>query len=425
MVRRPRSKRSSAGDSCCSPRLRYVPPPSSLRLDVGSRLGSIVCCGHRDLPGQPSCDSHHAILTGLAAQLHRSDQTPAILARPSPAPPLIAQRNGATATAGRAARSGPRTSGTCWPDPATCWAGSTARPTRRAGASPTGSASDRTWCCRPRRCGSAPARHADEVRTVNEVVVYDRDTTTAAGWSAPRATGARSSRSATSWPTSSAWSAVAGVRHAPCAPGPYLRVHRARAALRRPDPDLLAADEAVLAVLGHAARRLRPRRRADARPGGRGRRGEGPAGGRPDPASGRWPSWAPRCTTRRTSWPVRFTGTPATRSPATGGCCACGSRCPGCCGPAPTCPGSPPSTGSAATATTRRAFRADVRLHARRRRAELRCRSRRRCRRPRPRPAGRPGRRGRRRRCRRRRSRAVRSRPCCARSRRIRPVRPE
>jgi AraC family transcriptional regulator len=107
--------------------------------------------------------------------------------------------------------------------------------------------------------GTAPG----EVRTVNEVVVYDRDTTTYRR-GLVSAEGDRCMFVAVGDQLADELGLETGdgVRHAPCAPEPYLRMHRARAALRRPDPDLLAADEAVLAVLGHAARRLRPRRRA-------------------------------------------------------------------------------------------------------------------------------------------------------------------
>ncbi|GIF01682.1 helix-turn-helix transcriptional regulator [Paractinoplanes rishiriensis] len=106
--------------------------------------------------------------------------------------------------------------------------------------------------------GTAP----DEVRTVNEVVVYDRDTTYRRGLVS--AEGDRCTFVAVGDELADALGLEtgAGVRHVPCASESYLRVHRARAALRRSDPDLLAADEAVLAVLGHTARRLRPLRRA-------------------------------------------------------------------------------------------------------------------------------------------------------------------
>jgi AraC family transcriptional regulator len=107
--------------------------------------------------------------------------------------------------------------------------------------------------------GTAPG----EVRTVNEVVVYDRDTTYRRGLVSAEGDRCMFVAVGDQLADELGLETGDGVRHAPCAPEPYLRMHRARAALRRPDPDLLAADEAVLAVLGHAARRLRPRRRAD------------------------------------------------------------------------------------------------------------------------------------------------------------------
>jgi AraC family transcriptional regulator len=107
--------------------------------------------------------------------------------------------------------------------------------------------------------GTAP----DEVRTVNEVVVYDRDTMYRRGLVSAEGDRCTFVAVGDELADELGLNSGTGVRHAPCATQPYLRVHRALAALRRPNPDLLTADEAVLAVLGHAARRLRTRRRAD------------------------------------------------------------------------------------------------------------------------------------------------------------------
>jgi AraC-like DNA-binding protein len=110
--------------------------------------------------------------------------------------------------------------------------------------------------------GSAP----DEVRTGNEVVAYDRDTTYRRGLVSAEGDRCTFVAVGDELADELGLDSGAGVRQAPCAPQAYLRVHRARAVLRRPDPDLLAVDEAVLSLLGHAARRLgRARHRADGR----------------------------------------------------------------------------------------------------------------------------------------------------------------
>jgi AraC family transcriptional regulator len=101
-----------------------------------------------------------------------------------------------------------------------------------------------------------PAGGSAEVRTANEVVVYDPDTHYRRG--AVTADGDRCAfvtldpALADELGLSPARSRI---RHAPPDPGVYLRFQGARAALAGAVPDLLAVDEAVLATVGHAARR--------------------------------------------------------------------------------------------------------------------------------------------------------------------------
>jgi AraC family transcriptional regulator len=95
-----------------------------------------------------------------------------------------------------------------------------------------------------------------ELRTVNEVVVYDADTHYRRV--AVSGEGDRCAFIAVEPALADELALSAGgprVRHAPADPRAFLGLHRARAALAGDEPDLLAVDEALLAVIGHAARR--------------------------------------------------------------------------------------------------------------------------------------------------------------------------
>jgi AraC family transcriptional regulator len=95
-----------------------------------------------------------------------------------------------------------------------------------------------------------------ELRTVNEVVVYEGDTHYRRV--AVSTDGDRCAFIAVEPALADELDLASGrpgVRHAPADPRAFLGLHRARAALAGSDPDLLAVDEALLAVIGHAARR--------------------------------------------------------------------------------------------------------------------------------------------------------------------------
>jgi AraC-like DNA-binding protein len=106
----------------------------------------------------------------------------------------------------------------------------------------------------PVRIGPTGGR--PELRTSNEVVVYDRDT-----HYRRRAVTADGDRCAFLALEPALADEVgltprpSRVRHAPVEPRVYLRFQLARAALARGRPDLLAVDEALLAVVDHAAGR--------------------------------------------------------------------------------------------------------------------------------------------------------------------------
>ena len=188
-----------------------------------------------------------------------------------------------------------------------------------------------------------------------------------------------------------------GVRHAPADPRAFLGLHRARAALRGWRPR--SAGRGRGAARGHRARGAPYRPRL----GGRSRRTPAPPWSttvREILASAPARRWTLAELGRRALLAV-LPGPdvpPAHRLPRsrrTGGSCVCGRPCPGRCGPGRTSRGSPPTTASAATATTRPAFRKHFGCTpSQARGTALRCRGRRPCCRPRPRRAGRPGRRG-------------------------------
>jgi AraC-like DNA-binding protein len=106
----------------------------------------------------------------------------------------------------------------------------------------------------PVRIGPSDSRA--ELRTVNEVVVYEGDTHYRRV--AVSTDGDRCAFIAVEPALADELDLASGrpgVRHAPADPHAFLGLHRARAALAGGDPDLLAVDEALLAVIGHAARR--------------------------------------------------------------------------------------------------------------------------------------------------------------------------
>lgn len=101
-----------------------------------------------------------------------------------------------------------------------------------------------------------PSGRRAELRTVNEVVVYDGDTHYRRV--AVSTEGDRCAFIAVEPALADELALGAGrprVRHAPADPRAFLGLHRARAALASGDPDLLAVDEVLLAVIGHAAHR--------------------------------------------------------------------------------------------------------------------------------------------------------------------------
>jgi AraC family transcriptional regulator len=107
----------------------------------------------------------------------------------------------------------------------------------------------------PVRIGPSAGRL--ELRTANEIVVYDGGAHYRRGLASPD--GDRCAfiavEPALADEVGLATSRRAPVRHAPADPRAFLTLHRARAALARADPDRPAIDEALLTVVAHAARR--------------------------------------------------------------------------------------------------------------------------------------------------------------------------